>query len=117
MLRRTGRVRRHTSAAFAATCAEAGVRQSVSAVGSSGDNALAESSNAAFERETFPGRKNRPSEHEGRLDAFRWLHRYDTRRRHFPQGDRGVRWRLFDDGRCGKLRCGTGTGLPDERDR
>lgn len=55
------------------------------AVGSSADNAdnaAAESFNAAFKRETLKGRKGWSNEHEARLDAFRWLTRYNTRRRH-----------------------------------
>jgi transposase InsO family protein len=54
----------------------------MSAVGSSADNAAAESFNASFKRETLKGRKGWSSEREARLDAFRWLHRYNTRRRH-----------------------------------
>jgi transposase InsO family protein len=42
----------YTSKDFAAACKTAGVRQSMSAVGSSADNALAESFNASFKRET-----------------------------------------------------------------
>jgi transposase InsO family protein len=38
----------YTSAAFADACRQAGVRQSMSAIGSSADNALAESFNATF---------------------------------------------------------------------
>ncbi|MEU1123663.1 IS3 family transposase, partial [Streptomyces sp. NPDC005899] len=29
-----------------------------------------------------------PTEREARLDAFRWLHRYNTRRRHSHLGQR-----------------------------
>jgi hypothetical protein len=58
------------------------------AVGSSADNAAAESFNAAFKRETLKGRKAWPSEREARLDAFRWLTRYNTRRRHSRLGHR-----------------------------
>jgi transposase InsO family protein len=47
----------YTSKDFAATCKAAGVRQSMSAVGSSADNALAESFNATFKRETLQGRR------------------------------------------------------------
>ncbi|MGO4757560.1 IS3 family transposase, partial [Streptomyces sp. 2MCAF27] len=32
------------------------------------------------------GRKHWSSEHEARLDAFRWLNRYNTRRRHSRLG-------------------------------
>ncbi|MDH6699837.1 transposase InsO family protein [Streptomyces sp. MAA16] len=78
----------YTSRAFAEACRPAGVRRSMSSVGSSADNARAESFNAAFKRETSQGRKSWPNEHEARLDAFRWLHRYNTRRRHSRLGQR-----------------------------
>ncbi|MFH9745181.1 IS3 family transposase [Streptomyces anulatus] len=78
----------YTSRIFAEACRSAGVRQSMSAVGSSADNALAESFNATFKRETLQGRKTWPTEREARLDAFRWLHRYNTRRRHSRLGQR-----------------------------
>ncbi|WP_435849275.1 integrase core domain-containing protein [Streptomyces lavendulocolor] len=58
------------------------------AIGSSADNALAESFNATFKRETLQGRKTCSSEREARLDAFRWLHRYNTQRRHSRLGHR-----------------------------
>ncbi|GGS37808.1 transposase [Streptomyces nojiriensis] len=76
----------YTSRAFAEICRSAGVRQSMGAVGSSADNAAAESFNAAFKRETLKGRKGWSSEREARLDAFRWLTRYNTRRRHSRLG-------------------------------
>ncbi|MEU3657974.1 DDE-type integrase/transposase/recombinase, partial [Streptomyces sp. NPDC032161] len=78
----------YTSRAFAEACRSAGVRQSMSAVGSSADNAAAESFNATFERETLKGRKGWPNEREARLDAFRRLSRYNTRRRHSRLGQR-----------------------------
>ncbi|MDX3537867.1 IS3 family transposase [Streptomyces sp. MB09-01] len=78
----------YTSRAFAEICRSAGVRQSMGAVGSSADNAAAESFNAAFKRETLRGRKGWSSEREARLDAFRWLTRYNTRRRHSRLGQR-----------------------------
>lgn len=78
----------HTSRTFADACRSAGVRQSKGAVGSSADNAAAESFNAAFKRETLKGRKGWPNEREARLDAFRWLTRYNTRRRHSRLGQR-----------------------------
>lgn len=68
----------YTSRAFADACRLAGVRQSMSAVGSSADNAAAESFNATFKRETPKGRKGWSNEREARLDAFRRLHRYNT---------------------------------------
>ncbi|MEV7676222.1 IS3 family transposase [Streptomyces sp. NPDC088752] len=76
----------YASRAFAEACRSAGVRQSMSAVGSSEDNAAAESFNATFKRETLKGRKSWSDEREARLDAFRWLHRYNTRRRHSHLG-------------------------------
>ncbi len=78
----------YTSRAFADACRQAGVRQSMSAIGSSADNALAESFNATFKRETLQGRKHWSSEREAHLDAFRWLNRYNTRRRHSRLGQR-----------------------------
>jgi transposase InsO family protein len=72
----------YTSKAFAEACQAAGVRQSMSAVGSSADNALAESFNATFKRETLQGRRAFVDEREARLASFRWLHRYNTIRRH-----------------------------------
>ncbi|MEV1093575.1 IS3 family transposase [Streptomyces microflavus] len=74
----------YTSRAFAEICRSAGVRQSMGAIGSS----AAESFNAAFKRETLKGRKGWSSEGEARLDAFRWLSRYNTRRRHSRLGQR-----------------------------
>jgi transposase InsO family protein len=76
----------YTSKAFAEACAQAGVRQSMSAIGSSADNALAESFNATFKRETLQGRRAFTDERQARLDSFRWLHRYNTVRRHSRLG-------------------------------
>ncbi|GGM44025.1 hypothetical protein GCM10007977_052040 [Dactylosporangium sucinum] len=76
----------YTSKDFAAACRAAGVRQSMSAVGSSADNALAESFNATFKRETLRGLRAFTDEREARLTAFRWLHRYNTVRRHSRLG-------------------------------
>jgi transposase InsO family protein len=78
----------YTSRAFAAACHTAGVRQSMSAVGSSADNAAAESFNATFKRETLQGRRAFTDEREARLVSFRWLHRYNTVRRHSRLGHR-----------------------------
>jgi transposase InsO family protein len=76
----------YTSKAFAEACRAAGIRQSMSAVGSSADNALAESFNATFKRETLQGRRAFGDEREARLTSFRWLHRYNTIRRHSRLG-------------------------------
>ncbi|MFD3531694.1 integrase core domain-containing protein [Streptomyces sp. NPDC058664] len=58
------------------------------AIGSNADNAAAESSNAAFKRETLKGRKTWPSKREARLGAFRRLTCYNTQRRHSRLGRR-----------------------------
>jgi len=76
----------YTSKTFAETCTQAGVRQSMSKIGSSADNALAESFNATFKRETLQGRRAFTDEREARLTSFRWLHRYNTVRRHSRLG-------------------------------
>ncbi|WP_148841344.1 integrase core domain-containing protein, partial [Streptomyces sp. sk2.1] len=66
----------------------AGVRRSMSAVGSSADNAAAESWNASMKRETLKGAKAWPTARHARLAAFRWASRYNTRRRHSRLGQR-----------------------------
>jgi transposase InsO family protein len=76
----------YTSRSFAEACTAAGVSQSMSKVGSSADNALAESFNATFKRETLQGRRAFTDEREARLTSFRWLHRYNTVRRHSRLG-------------------------------
>ena len=78
----------YTSAAFTDACQRAGVRRSMSAVGSSADNAAAESWNAAMKRETLQGAKAWPSARQARLAAFRWASRYNTVRRHSRLGQR-----------------------------
>lgn len=72
----------YTSAEFAALCGELGVRQSMGAVGTSADNAAAEAFNATLKRETLQGAKRWSSAREARLAVFRWITRYNTRRRH-----------------------------------
>jgi transposase InsO family protein len=57
----------YTSRAFADACRQAGVRQSMSAL---------------------QGRKTWSTERDARLDAFGWLNRYNTRRRHSRLGQR-----------------------------
>ncbi|WP_342610631.1 IS3 family transposase [Streptomyces albidoflavus] len=78
----TDHAAQYTSKIPAEACRSAGDQRSMSAIGSSADNALAESFNATFKHEPLQGRKSRPTEHEARLDTSRWLHRYNTRRRH-----------------------------------
>lgn len=52
------------------------------AVGSSADNALAESFNAALKREVLQDAACWPDELTCRREVFRWLTRYNTKRRH-----------------------------------
>jgi transposase InsO family protein len=71
---------------FAGLCARSGVRQSMGAVGTSADNALTESFNAALKRETLHGARRFDGAHACRLAVFRWTTRYNTRRRHSANG-------------------------------
>lgn len=72
----------YTSKDYANLCARLGVTQSMGAVGSSADNALAESFNATLKREVLQDDACWPDELTCRRDMFRWLTRYNTRRRH-----------------------------------
>ena len=72
----------YSSKAFAQVCAEFGVTQSRGAVGTSADNALAESFNATLKRETLRGGHSWPDAATCRREVFRWATRYNTRRRH-----------------------------------
>lgn len=74
--------RQYTSSSFQATCARLGVVQSMGRIGSSADNALAESVNAALKREVLQGAKRWESAAQCRREVFRWLVRYNTGRRH-----------------------------------
>lgn len=76
----------YTSAEFATVCAELGVRLSMGAVGSSADNAAAEAFNASLKRETLQGAKRWSSAREARLAVFKWITRYNSRRRHSTLG-------------------------------
>jgi len=72
----------YTSKDFAKLCEQFGVTQSMGEVGTSADNALAESFNAALKRETLQDRNKWTDAGECRREVFRWLTRYNTRRRH-----------------------------------
>ncbi len=76
----------YISAEFAEVCAELGVCRSMGAIGTSADNAAAEAFNATLKRETPQGAKRRPSAREARLAVFKWITRYNTRRRHSTLG-------------------------------
>ena len=56
------------------------------AVGTSADNALAESFNATLKRETLRGAHSWPDAATCRREVFRWVTRYNTRRRHSTCG-------------------------------
>ena len=55
-------------------------------IGSSADNALAESFNAALKRELLAGRPAFPDQATVYRAVFRWAARYNTRRRHSALG-------------------------------
>jgi transposase InsO family protein len=72
----------YTSMDFAKLCRDLGVTQSMGAVGTSADNALAESFNAALKREVLQDDNCWDDAAACRRDVFRWLVRYNTKRRH-----------------------------------
>ncbi|SDN33332.1 IS3 family transposase, partial [Actinomyces ruminicola] len=72
----------YTSKDFHKACKDLGVTQSMGAVGTSADNALAESFNAAFKREVLMDERAWPDKMACRRQTFRWLTRYNTVRRH-----------------------------------
>jgi transposase InsO family protein len=72
----------YTSRDYAQLCAQLGVTQSMGAVGSSADNALAEAFNATLKREVLQDAQTWPDDATCRREVFRWLVRYNTRRRH-----------------------------------
>lgn len=72
----------YCSKAYAKLCRKLGVTQSMGAVGSSADNALAESFNATMKREVLQDAACWSDELTCRRQVFRWLVRYNTKRRH-----------------------------------
>lgn len=76
----------YTSKEFADLCAELGVTQSMGAVGTSADNAACESFHASLKRETLHGVHHYEGAVTCRTTVFRWLVRYNTRRRHSANG-------------------------------
>ena len=67
---------------YAELCRQLGVIRSMGAVGTSAENALAESFNAALKRETLQGAARCYTAAQARLEVFAWITRYNTRRRH-----------------------------------
>jgi transposase InsO family protein len=82
VLRRPLEPEQYTSKDFAQLCTSLGVIQSMGAVGTSADNALAESFNASLKRETLQGAHAWPDPASCRRAVFGWVNRYNTRRRH-----------------------------------
>jgi transposase InsO family protein len=72
----------YTSRDFATLCRELDVTQSMGGVGSSADNALAESFHATLKREVLQDRSSWVDAASCRREVFRWLARYNTKRRH-----------------------------------
>lgn len=72
----------YTSKAFATACEKLEVTRSMGAVGTSADNALAESMGATLKREILMDERSWPDELTCRRQTFRWLNRYNTVRRH-----------------------------------
>jgi transposase InsO family protein len=76
----------YTSKEFSTLCKELGVAQSMGAVGTSADNAACESFHASLKRETLQGAACYDGARPCRQTVFRWLTRYNTRRRHSANG-------------------------------
>jgi transposase InsO family protein len=72
----------YTSKDYAKLCKTLGVTQSMGAVGTSADNALAESFNATLKREILQDAACWSDELTCRRQLFKWLTRYNTKRRH-----------------------------------
>jgi transposase InsO family protein len=80
-LRRPLESKQYTSAAFAEACDRHGVRRSMGRVGSSYDNALAESLWQGLKREVLYRKLFLTMSH-ARLEIFQWLTYCNARRRH-----------------------------------
>jgi transposase InsO family protein len=76
----------YTSKDYAALCRQLGVTRSMGRVGSSADNALAESFNATLKRETLRGATRWATARDARLAVFKWIINYNARRRHSACG-------------------------------
>jgi transposase InsO family protein len=72
--------------AYAGLCAHLGVARSMGAVGSSADNALAESFNGTLKREILAGAPGWDTAAQARREVFAWITRYNTGRRHSACG-------------------------------
>lgn len=88
MLQRPVESGQYTSDAFAAACRRHGIRRSMGRVGSSYDNAMAESFFASIKRELLHTERWRQTS-EARMAVFSWLAWYNNRRRHSALGHIG----------------------------
>ncbi|MBS9376489.1 hypothetical protein GON09_005510 [Rhodococcus sp. B50] len=88
VLHRPVELAQYTSKEFAALCDRFGVTQSMGMVGTSADNSLAKSFNAALRREVLQNANVWPDEATCRRQVFHWVTRYNTRRRHSWCGHR-----------------------------
>lgn len=77
----------YTSKAYTALCEQLGLTQSMGDIGSSADNALAESFNATLKRELLADHKAFPDTATAYRSVFHWASRYNTRRRHSAIGN------------------------------
>ena len=77
----------YTSKDYVRLCTDFGVTQSMGAIGSSADNALAESFNASLKRELLAGAPAFADQASAYRTAFRWANRYNTRRRNSAIGN------------------------------
>lgn len=77
---------RRAQGGFARACRRLGVTRSRGAVGTSADNAAAESFNASLKRETLQGAHGWSDARTARLAVFGWITRYNTIRRHSRLG-------------------------------
>jgi transposase InsO family protein len=76
----------YTSADYVKLCKELGVTQSMGAVGTSADNAPAESLWASMKREILNGRSCFATAEEAYREVFRWINKYNNKRRHSAIG-------------------------------
>ncbi len=81
----TARGSQYTSAAFVEVCRRHDIRRSMGHIGSSYDNALAESFFQGLKRESLHGNRS-TSKARTRLEQFHWLSYYNRRCRHSALG-------------------------------
>lgn len=76
----------HVAKDYATLCTRLGMTRSMGAVGTSADNAMAESFNATLKRETPAGAHGWTDAATARREVFACITRYNTRRRHSTRG-------------------------------